>query len=360
MKWDESKSVTVSGGKETHFPALDTMRFCMAIAVVAIHSNPLYGKENTFLYAVYDAVVRLAVPVFFVISGFLLFQKMAADLNAACNILRIKRFLKRTLKMYLIWTVVYLPLGIFGILHFGGTLSIKTAISYAIRVIFKGESFYSWPLWYLLSSVYAGIFFGLLMRCKRNEKQIFVVSIILLALSYGMDRLVANADALGAPLKLAANLISITTGNGRILTGTPYMAVGMLLARMDRKKLPSRVLWGLFAVSFVAAVLNNEWLYTPFVILPGGLLTACVLVYLRGGHPSAKHVLMRNMSTCMYLLHMYFLFAYDAIFGDFEGVHQYGLPAFLFTSLCSAGISYAIAIHAHGQKSKLRSLLFGF
>lgn len=47
----------------------------MAFCVIAIHTDPLVSCNNTVVLAIYDAVVRMAVPFFFVASGFLLGKK---------------------------------------------------------------------------------------------------------------------------------------------------------------------------------------------------------------------------------------------------------------------------------------------
>lgn len=47
----------------------------MAFCVIAIHTQPLVNCNNDSILSIYDSVVRLAVPFFFITSGFLLEKK---------------------------------------------------------------------------------------------------------------------------------------------------------------------------------------------------------------------------------------------------------------------------------------------
>lgn len=85
----------------------------MAIFVVAIHTNPMTACKNEWILAVYDSLVTLAVPFFFIASGFFLGNKMTGTLGDEDNLKVIKAYLFRMIKLYLLWTIIYLPLTIY-------------------------------------------------------------------------------------------------------------------------------------------------------------------------------------------------------------------------------------------------------
>jgi peptidoglycan/LPS O-acetylase OafA/YrhL len=56
----------------------------------------------------------MAVPFFFIASGFLLAKKLQLPLHKEENIDIIKKYLIRIVKLYLIWNIIYLLLAIIG------------------------------------------------------------------------------------------------------------------------------------------------------------------------------------------------------------------------------------------------------
>lgn len=94
-------------------------------------------------------------PSFFLASGFLCFR----DLNYAsfgvaisAGTERVRNTIVKLLRLYLIWTLLYLPLTIFGNVLLGKNL-LHGSLSFIRGTLFVGENYYSWPLWYLLASI---------------------------------------------------------------------------------------------------------------------------------------------------------------------------------------------------------------
>lgn len=137
--------------KRMTFPDLDVTKFLMAFLVVEIHTRP-FG-----INPLVQGLDCVAVPFFFIASAFLCFRGLnAADFtdseSAACS--RVWRTTKNLLRLYLMWTAVFLPITAFGYVMscVGPT---KAAISFIRGTLLVGENIYSWPLWYLLASAVA-------------------------------------------------------------------------------------------------------------------------------------------------------------------------------------------------------------
>ena len=64
--------------KQYVYPSLDLMKFICSILVVMIHITP-FGEYEFLNFAIHNYVARIAVPYFFVTSGFLLFRKTSYD-----------------------------------------------------------------------------------------------------------------------------------------------------------------------------------------------------------------------------------------------------------------------------------------
>lgn len=62
-----------SSNKKKVYYGLDVLKFFMAFIVVMIHVKPF--PTDTLLFSAFSPLMTMAVPVFFVISAFLLFSK---------------------------------------------------------------------------------------------------------------------------------------------------------------------------------------------------------------------------------------------------------------------------------------------
>ena len=56
------------------YNSIDLMKLIMALVVVAIHTEPLVRCENIVVLNLYKAISDVAVPFFFIASGFLVFK----------------------------------------------------------------------------------------------------------------------------------------------------------------------------------------------------------------------------------------------------------------------------------------------
>lgn len=56
--------------------AIDVIKYIMAFCVIAIHTTPLKGIDNYIASRLYESVVSIAVPFFFLSSGYLIGRKI--------------------------------------------------------------------------------------------------------------------------------------------------------------------------------------------------------------------------------------------------------------------------------------------
>lgn len=140
------------------------MKFLMAILVVIIHTTDwgLGGLTN------------VAVPYFFLVSGFLLFRKIRG-LALPGQKSAILKWTWRAALMYLVWTLIYMPFTIYGMCM--DHLTLRQALLQFIRnFIIVGHNYLSWPLWYLLSLVWCGVLIYLMKSAKIPLWLMFLLS----------------------------------------------------------------------------------------------------------------------------------------------------------------------------------------
>ncbi len=88
--------------KNKNLDSIDLLKVILSIAVIAIHVNP-FGRFGEIIFP----ICRIAVPIFFIISSYFLFNKLSNSSNPKEVIIN---FIKRNLKLYLFWFIVLLPI----------------------------------------------------------------------------------------------------------------------------------------------------------------------------------------------------------------------------------------------------------
>ena len=189
---------------------IDIFKVLMALVVVMIHTS---GAD--------PAVFKVAVPYFFLASGYFFFRDWEAGGTEA--IAKGRRWLMRIAVMYLAWTLIYLPFTVLGFLQDG--LGPGKSLAVFIRnLLFVGENYLSWPLWYLLASLWAGAVFIVLHRWRVPLWLVALVSGGMYGLAFltGLDR-------------MHWHRLIFKSGDYRILMALCFMSTGGLLGTfLDR------------------------------------------------------------------------------------------------------------------------------
>ena len=148
----------------------DILKFILSLLVVQIH----IGFFNTYSLELEDLfgnfISRFAVPLFFIMSSYLLFNKINKDnIFSKDNRLIYINYFKRLILMYLFWGGVYLFCFKF-IFDFKIDL-----VSFLFNFFFVG--FYR-QFWFLVAQIF-GTFLLLVMLKKFSLRQVLIFSILL-------------------------------------------------------------------------------------------------------------------------------------------------------------------------------------
>lgn len=230
-----------------NFNGIDCVKLLMALVVVGIHTlSPETFSEG--ISCCISAVYALAVPFFFVTSGFLLSSKIKGSAREE-QLAYLRKWLRRLERLYILWTIIYLPYAIYGFslepLGFTKALAV-----YARNVILVGENYWSWPLWYLLAMLVAGCMIYLLLRFKVKRTYWYILAIAFAIVGILLDEL--HANNLGG-VNLYYSIFK-TTRNG-FFVGFPYMVLGLHLSSygIQFSKLS---LFTLLTIGFVAQLVD--------------------------------------------------------------------------------------------------------
>lgn len=126
------------------YPGIDTFRLVAAILVVAIHTSPLSSYNGYADFLLTRIVGRVAVPFFFMVSGFFLFNETIVKKDKLIS------FLKKTSLYYVGAMLLYLPVNLYT-----GYFNQKHLGSLMARDILMDGTMYH--LWYLPAAITGGI-----------------------------------------------------------------------------------------------------------------------------------------------------------------------------------------------------------
>lgn len=305
------------------FNSIDLFKFLMAICVVAIHTRPLVDISNPAIERIISAVINSAVPFFFLSSGYLLANKFKSLDDFESNIVIVRKYLLKIIKMYLFWSAIYLPLAIINYLKEGNGF-IYSFISYFRSLVFVGEHYDSWMLWYLLSTIYALAFFLLLYKKNVSIYVIAAVGFLFTLIGIFFDY-IDSLPSLPQYLEIIHKIFLFTFSQGRIFRGMFLIPCGIL---MRHKNIPLPVSIIVFALFFPLECFtsNHELVVFLLTINSVGLFGIITRINL----PDSKiYPIMRKMSTTIYFIHMFVFVIFSYVVYKEE---HFGLVSFAATS----------------------------
>lgn len=359
---DEAAAICKSSAM-VNYPDLDIVKLLMACLVVEIHTRPL--EALAIPEKLIEGVDVVAVPFFFIASGFLCFQGLSeVDFtdSLSCASIRVRNTALKLLELYLIWTVLYLPITIFGNFLYGKDL-LHGLLAFVRQTLLVGENFCSWPLWYLLAGFVA---FALVYCCLRSGmalKRVVGLSFLFLLAGYFIMVVAEWSDApraIAIPVSIYEKLF-INTRNG-LFEGFFYVALGAFFGTKHKRFEAMPIAYLLIGLIFGVAgcIFINANAHLPFCACAGACLF--LLSIKRCGPDLLPHVGMRNASTIIYLVHMIFavVFVYGICGGVDPDIHANNadrLLLYLF-SLGGSALLSVVAIQL-SKKSPMTKRILG-
>ena len=151
--------------KVESYTGIDVFRLVAAVLIITIHTSPLVGLSETGDFILTRIVARVAVPFFFVTSGFFLISRYHYQTAKLCA------FVKKTLLIYGAAIVLYIPVNLYN-----GYFKMEYLLPNLIKdIVFDGTLYH---LWYLPASVIGGVIAWGLVK-KLDYRKAFAVAAVL-------------------------------------------------------------------------------------------------------------------------------------------------------------------------------------
>lgn len=155
--------------QKKNYYAIDIAKFVSALLVICIHTGPLVDINMDANFVLVQVLSRVAVPFFFITSGFFFFQKidLHREWNDYENIQVLKHYLGRLFKIYIIWTILYLPFT-YWIMRSGDGVTFAAILRYVRDFFFMGSFYHLWFLPALMFAVFAVYYLVTMLNVKKT------------------------------------------------------------------------------------------------------------------------------------------------------------------------------------------------
>lgn len=172
-------------GKSLVYDTINLLRFPMVVLVVFIHTCGCFSSDDYsyisyyLIRAIFSNLMEVAVPVFFVISGFLFYRRLE-NWKWEGYICKLRRRIHSLLIPYLIWNTCYILFALLGTIF---AVLIK-GISFSVLTDwYHSEGFYAlywggpylFPFWYIRDLMVLVVISPVIYGCVKYASLFFIV-----------------------------------------------------------------------------------------------------------------------------------------------------------------------------------------
>jgi len=144
---------------------LDYFKVVLSLLVITIHTQPLFTEESIAGWLISNGIARIAVPCFFIISGYFIIPKLD-------DIALLKKYLIHLLVVYIVWSGIYFPV-------YFQEVEPRSLITFALMGYYH--------LWYLPALIVGIVLLAIMRRFIKRDKIILFTGVILFFIGYYLE-----------------------------------------------------------------------------------------------------------------------------------------------------------------------------
>lgn len=285
---------------------------------------------HPILASIVNSFDSLAVPFFFIVAGYFFFNRIEKLENEAQKKEYAISYLLKTLKIYLVWSVVLLPSRL--ILSKSSMLGVL--LKWFRTVFFIGDA----QLWYLNALLIGLILILILKKSKINDTWIMLIGVVFFIAGIFVQKQldVASVNGYAGFWKLYYMIWGKTIKNG-VFMGMFYCMLGTLIQKIPQTKTVFICTISAFILYVVGVYFQYEWRKLLLPVVSVLVVESVIMLPL---HIGSLGKWFRSMSTLLFLCHYIFVRAFEC-FPTLavcfpEGIHKFmfvGVSAFLLSAL---------------------------
>lgn len=328
--------------KYANYNAIDIIKYLCAVLVIMVHTAPLLPYNETMNWYLMTIMGRFVVPFFFISTGYFICintQKRGEWY--------FKSYIYSLIKIYLIWSLIYLPCGIDYIATEFQIPIYLYPIALIIALIYVGTYFH---LWYIPALILALLMVQWFMKHFR-KRYLLTLSLICFLIGametyYGYIKIPLLIDLIDRYIR-----IFFTTRNG-LFFGFFYVAWGYFIAQKDTWLTYIRH-YGLLTIIFFvlmvveAMIIHDSNNLDSNILLMAAPFTICLFLYAKNVTITWKlpYAKLREYSSIYYFSHAYFLILIPYVLHFIQVDYLYsnhGIFRFFSVLLCTHILSLIV------------------
>lgn len=296
------------------FCGFDLFKLIAAVLVVFIHADE--AKNEMITNVVTNCFSGMAVPFFFIVSGFFFEKGLSKSKNKKSFLFNYE---KKLLFLYLFWQIVNLPGNIFIYVSKYPDASVFKYILLLFRSIFLcGNG----VVWYILAMCEAAAVIYFLHKISAQKCLcVLIFAGLLLLLGYDAFSEILSGTAYSYINK--GFYVVFSWSNNFIMKAVPFMGIGYLISAKGLKSSfkISLLIFALISVFSVLVYLFDLKSIVNFDVniilnIPLSILFFLMAVSINFNISAKKSIAMRELSSSIYFLHTYFIYnLMDRFFG---------------------------------------------
>lgn len=328
--------------EKQEFYAVDFFRLVAAFMVIAIHYPPFENVGYALSGGFSNILCRIAVPFFFLLSGYFLGERIK---NSAKTI----SYVKKLIRFYLIYSVIYLPLSFYGVINKGYSIW-KILVRYLRGVLLTGSYRHLWYFLALIVSV--GLLYLIVNKVKINDKALSGLCFVIYFVGVVgclFETELRSIVFLKGPIDFYFNIFDDT--KNVFFFGFPFVALGYLVAKHREKFVFSTkyILFLIFSVGIMCVEKVVEMAVAVSVkqdMMISMVPTTCMLflciAFIKMKDSVGKMAeLSRKMSMLIYVWHPFVGFCVEKV-AEKAGYEVHSILMYTIVLVVSVVLSFAI------------------
>ena len=281
-----------------NYTGIDYFRFIAALLIIAIHTSPLGSFSETGDFMLTRIIARVAVPFFFMTSGFFLISRYT------CSAEKLGAFIKKTTLIYGVAILLYIPINVYN-----GYFKMDNLLPNIIKdIVFDGTLYH---LWYLPASIIGAAIAWYLVKKIHYRKAFLIASVLYIIGLFGDSYygIVKSVSCLNGFYNLIFQLTDYTR-NGIFFAPIFFVLGGYISDNQNRLSLKRSIVGFIvcFALMFGEAltlhhfdIQKHDSMYV--LLLPSVYCLFNLLLHFRGKRRTG----LRTISLIIYIIHPFMI-----------------------------------------------------
>lgn len=245
---------------------LDILKYISSILIIILHLRPFLNFSSQLDLTFNNIITRICVPIFFIITGYFVAKK--EDINLSY----INDYIRKTIPIYLIWSVIYIPIIIATILQYLPIISeyisnfnLSLPLLFILLIVLL-------PISIIIALVYTGIYYHLwyfpaiicsllvLKKWKNNIDIKYLLLISLVLLLFGATETYYGVLPLSIKELLSYYYKIFFTTRNFLFFGLFYVVLGYYMGKKENlysKYCFEKLIVSIFLLIFEAILLHD-------------------------------------------------------------------------------------------------------